>query len=300
MTQPRQILPGATYLVTRRTVLRHHLLRPDARMRELIVYALGVCAARYGVHVHGFCTMSTHIHLVVTDEGGRLPFFLAQFHRIVALATKVMRKWEGAMWDHAQTSLVRLVSPQAVIDKLGYTLANPVEAGLVRYASDWPGAKSRIDELGGGLLRAPRPSAWFDPRPGAWPEWADLRLEAPAGVGPRTVDAWREAVAASTDEHERRGRAEVEARGGHFLGARRAETVSPYERAKSVEATRERNPTFALGRVAGAFAAAARALRAFREAHRAALVAWRAGVRDIVFPLGTWWMAQAHAVVVAT
>ena len=298
MSQPRPIIPGATYLVTRRTLRRHHLLRPDADMHELVTYAFAVCAARYSVRVHGYCAMSTHIHSVVTDVDGTLPLFLAQFHRIVALATKVMRKWEGAVWDHEQTSLVRLETPEAVVDKMAYVIANPVAAGLVRYASDWPGAKSLTAELARGRQSARRPSAWFDPE--SWPDEAVLELSAPAHVPARDVDAWREAVATAVVEHERRARHDVERRGWAFVGLKRLRDMSPYERATSFEELRSRNPTFAVGAAREAYSAAVRSLRAFREAYRAALRAWREGTRGVAFPTGTWWMARVHAVVVAT
>lgn len=96
MSRPRPIVAGATYLVTRRTLRRHALLRPDTAMRELLVYLLAVSVARFGLQVHAFCVMSTHHHLVVTDPRGVLPDFLAYFHRITSLATKVLRKWEGS------------------------------------------------------------------------------------------------------------------------------------------------------------------------------------------------------------
>jgi putative transposase len=35
---------------------------------------------------------------------------------------------------------------------------------------------------------------------------------------------------------------------------------------------------------------------AFRSAYRRALDAWKSGVRDVVFPPGTWWMRVHHGV----
>src|SRR6185295_147507 len=127
-----------------------------------------VASARFGVIVHGYVTMSTHVHLVVTDVEGRLPSFVAMFHRLVAMATKVLRKWDGAVWDAAQTSYVRLETREAVLDKLAYVIANPVADGLVRTANEWPGAKSCVGELGTGVQRAARPDAWLDTE-----EWSD-------------------------------------------------------------------------------------------------------------------------------
>ena len=269
-------------------------------MREIIVYLLAVCAEQHGIRVHAFCAMSTHLHLVVTDPWGVLPRFLECFHRLVGLCTKVLRDWEGSLWDHAQTSVVRLETTEAVVDKIGYVLANPVASGLVRHAHEWPGAKSRVDELGGGRVRAARPRVYLDADRGRWPDAAAVELALPSEVRGSDAGAWRDAVKASVAEHEVRGRAEVAGSGRGFLGARRAERMSPYDRATSVEAVRERNPTFAVGAVAGAYASAVRALRAFRRAYDAAMERWRAGVRDTVFPAGTWWMAMGHAAIVGT
>jgi hypothetical protein len=40
-------------------------------------------------------------------------------------------------------------------------------------------------------------------------------------------------------------------------------------------------------------------LRAWREAYRAAFVAWRSGRRDVEFPPGTWKMRVVHGAVTA-
>ncbi|NUP88808.1 MAG: transposase, partial [Candidatus Sumerlaeia bacterium] len=66
MSQPREILLGATYLVTRRTLRRYLLFRPDAAITQFLIYALAVSTRRFGLQVHAFCAMSTHLHLVVT------------------------------------------------------------------------------------------------------------------------------------------------------------------------------------------------------------------------------------------
>lgn len=76
MTQPRLVLPGDTVMVTRRTLHRHHLFRPDPAIRQLYLYTLAVCARQFGILVHAVTFMSTHEHLVVTDPTRRLPDFL--------------------------------------------------------------------------------------------------------------------------------------------------------------------------------------------------------------------------------
>jgi putative transposase len=169
MTQPRLVVPGDTLMITRRTLRRHHLFRPDSAIRQLYLYALALCARRFGILVHAVTLMSTHEHLIVTDPGGRYPEFLRRLHRLVSLGTKVLRKWEGPTWDHEQTSVVRLLTERAVIEKLAYVMANPVQAGLVQHARDWPGIIVLPQQLGRRTWRTERPNAYFNPRtPSGW------------------------------------------------------------------------------------------------------------------------------------
>ncbi|WP_437965989.1 transposase [Sorangium sp. So ce260] len=295
MSQPREIVPGATYMITRRVLRRHLLFRPDAAITQLLVYTLAVSTRRFGIQVHALCAMSTHLHLIVTDTNGVLPRFLHFFHRIVALGTKVLRTWEGPVWDHEATSVVRLLTRAAVVEKIAYVLANPVAAGLVRHAHQWPGATVGVDELGRGVLRAARPSAYLDPENPQWPEEATLPLALPPVIEQDSAEGFRQQVATELDRQEAQAHAEMQRQRHHFLGADQASKISPYERATSLEALRKRNPTFAVGRGQGdAWRIAAVAVRAFRASYRAALERWRAGVRSVVFPAGTWWMRALH------
>jgi putative transposase len=62
MTAPRQILPGAIYLVTRRCAQRQFFLRPSKTTNEVFLYLLAVAARRFGVVVHAYCVLSNHFH----------------------------------------------------------------------------------------------------------------------------------------------------------------------------------------------------------------------------------------------
>lgn len=301
MSQPRSIVPGATYLVTRRTLLRHMLFRPDAEITRLIVYSLSVSARRFGIQVHALCAMSTHVHLVLTDVHGLLPNFLHLFHRLVALGTKVLRAWEGPVWDHEATSAVRLLTRQAMVERIAYTLANPVIAGLVRHAHEWPGATVLVDEIGCGTLRATRPDVYFDAANSQWPKEESLSLTLPPCIGAGDAADFCHDVAAELAREEARAHETLEKRGVAIIGPERAVTVSPHARATSIEELRGRNPTFAVGRGNGdMLKRAVAALRAFRSSYREALAVWRTGVRCVVFPAGTWWMRVLHAAAVSS
>ncbi len=302
MTQPRCVLRGDTVMITRRTLRRHHLFRPDPIIRQLYLYTLAVCAARFGVLVHAVTLMSTHEHLVVTDTQGRLPLFIRELHRLVSLGTKILRKWEGPTWDSEQTSVVRLLTDQAIVEKLAYVMANPVQAGLVRHARDWPGITTLPKELGRRTWTLDRPDVYFRPGNPQWPETATLSLTMPPGLAARYgVAQMRDAVAEELERLERHAHGEVAKRGWRFLGAQRVRQLSPYRRATSFERFRDRNPTLAAGRGHKRVLFQAMAeLRAFRRVYRDALEQWRAGLRRVVFPHGTWCMCQVHGVLVQT
>jgi REP element-mobilizing transposase RayT len=295
MSLARQVLPMATYLITRRVILRQMLLRPDQRMTQTLRYLLAILAHRHGIQVHAFCAMSTHIHLVVTDVRGALPEFLHSFHRMVALCTKVLRHWNDVVWDKSPTSVVRLETPAAFVEKIAYVLANPVTAGLVRRAHEWPGAKVLVREIGRGTLRARRPEVYLNPKNPDWPAEAVLPITLPPGIEPARAASFRRQVAAELARLEAKAQAEMEQQRRSFLGAERASAVSSTARATTPEPTVAHNPTFAVGRNQGdAWQRAAAALRAFRASYRAALERWRAGARHTVFPPGTWWMRVFH------
>lgn len=296
MTQPRRVVPGATSMVTRRTLRRYHLFRPDPAIRQLYLYALAVCARDYGMLVHAVNLMSTHSHLVLTDPHGQMSPFNRQLNRLVSLGTKVLRKWEGPVWDHDRPSVVELLTEQAMIEKLAYVITNPVTAGLVRQAQDWPGLTVRPQDLGRRTLRVRRPDVFFDPNNPQWPESIELRLSLPPVLEEQySATRVRQAVGEEVERLERQARQEARARNWRIYGADRIRRMSPYQRAKSLEPLRDRNPTFATGRGQGAvFLRAVQALRAFRWAYREALRRWKEGVRDVWFPAGTWAMVHVH------
>jgi hypothetical protein len=298
MSYPRRLLPGMTVLITRRALRRTMLLRPDAELNSLVMYCLAVLSARFSIVVHHFTVMSNHYHLVATDPMGQLPNFLREFDRTVALSAKVLRGWEGALWDHEKPSIVELRTEQAVIEKIAYCMANPVAAHAVRRAQQWPGLTVTPEQLGRMSFTVARPDYYFDAKNPQWPATATLCLALPQLS--MSAALIRDAVALELAHLEAEAHARAEATGARFLGVQKVLATSPYDRATSCEPLRDRNPSFAVGRgQRDAFFEAVRVLREFRLAYRRAVQAWRAKVRDVVFPAGTWVMRHLHGASVA-
>jgi hypothetical protein len=142
----------------------------------------------------------------------------------------------------------------------------------------------------------------FDADNPQWPDTVELSLTMPPGLQERYAEEEvRNAVSQELARQEQLAHQEVKKRNWRVLGAERVRRLSPYRRATSFELLRDRNPTFAVGRAQRrVFFNAVAELRAFRRAYRQALEQWRAGMRDAVFPHGTWGMCQVHGVVVRT
>jgi putative transposase len=298
MTLPRRVVPGMIQMLTRRVLRCTYLLRPDRKLNQLCLYLLAIYCERYGIELHAAVFMSTHEHLIVTDRQGRIPDFLRDYHREVALGTKVLRRWEGTMWDGEPTSRVQLCTPQAVIEKLAYVMANPVDAALVHRAEDWPGIMTLPHELGTKTWTVERPDFYFDPDNPQWPKTATLRLTMPKT--PWAEEEVRQRVAQELKHLESQAHKQVRAKGWRVFGRGAVLRSSPYERATSWEPLRSLNPSIAVGRgQRQVFFRAVKFLQAFRRAYSQALDKWRQGNRDVIFPAGTWQMSWLHGAQVA-
>jgi REP element-mobilizing transposase RayT len=291
MTAPRQVLPGTTYLVTRRCLSRQLFLRPSTTVNQILLYLLAVAAERYGVEVHAYCFLSNHYHLVVTDPDGRLPAFQQFLDALAARAINAhLGRWE-TLWAPDSYSAVTLPSPADVVAKAAYVLANPVDAGLVAAGSAWPGLWSAPERVGGAAFRVKRPEGFFAPD-GTMPEEAALRLTTPRGFD--SAERFKDELARTLAEREEKARALRRGRGG-FLGRARVLAQKAMTRPRGVEPRRNLNPRVA-GRDRWKRQEVIGRLVEFLESYRDAWARRRAGESEVVFPCGTYLMRVLHAV----
>lgn len=292
MTAPRQVLRGTTYLVTRRCAQRRFLLRPSDITNGVFRYVLAVAARRFGIRVHAVCVLSNHFHLVVTDPDARLPAFEQFLDSLVARALNAsLGRWES-FWAPASYSAVALLSPQDILDKAAYVLANPVAAGLVRRGRDWPGLWSAPEQIGSGAVAVGRPTLFFRPG-GAMPATAQLELTSPPGFA---SDAdFRDQLSLALASREQEAAAALAATGARVLGEKRVLAQSSWACPAPGEPRRRLSPRVG-GRDRWKRIEALSRLVEFLRAYRAAWMALRKGVHDVVFPAGTYWLRVAHGV----
>ena len=286
MTAPRQILPAVTYLITRRCFDRMYLLRPSDLVNELFEYVLGVKAEKYGIQLHAWCVLSNHWHCVLTDREGRLPEFQRDLGSTIARALNAAHgRWES-FWAPGSYSAVALQTPDDVLDKMAYVLANPVAAGLVRRGSEWPGLWSAPAAIGASARVVKRPDHYFR-KEGPTPATASLKLTCPQGFG--SVEALRERLTAELTRREDQAARDLAEEGRSFLGAQKVLAQNPFSRPASREPHGGLKPRVASRDKWKRLEAIGR-LKRFLAEYRVAWRAFKGGARETRFPEGTYWM----------
>jgi REP element-mobilizing transposase RayT len=298
MTAPRRLLPGTTYFVTRRCLDQQFLLRPSKAVNQAYGFLIAVAARRFDIDLHACCVMSNHLHLVLTDRKAQLPAFHRFLDSLVARSMNALLGRRDYFWASASYSAVALAGPEAMVDKAAYTLANPVAAGLVRHGRKWPGLWLGPDRIGRGEFEFERPAHFFRRRGArALPDRASLGLVAPPGFD--SGEAFSRAVASALRSREHLAAVELRAAGRTFLGAGAVLAQKPLARPRGQEPLGGLNPRVA-SKDKKTRTRALADLVEFLAAYRAAFATWRTGVRDVLFPHGTYLMRVLHRASCAT
>jgi REP element-mobilizing transposase RayT len=315
MTLPRRLLPGQTYLVTRRCTQRLFLLRPSKQVEQVLTYCLAYAARKYGILFHGWVVLGNHVHLVCTDPHARLPAFMGWFDGHVARALNVHHRRGESFWAPGSYSAVLLPDEEALYDKLVYLITNAVAAGLVPTPALWPGLRTLPEEIGVQLLEATRPGFFFrqardDEDDGAaaageesararqrrrfpavdpLPDRVTLEVTVPPMVAHTPADDFRAELARRVDARVRELHAERARRGlTSWLGADAVLSQDPFcAPAGTTQPDGSLNPRLAC-RDRWRRIELLQAHAEFWRAHQEASTRFRAGERDVLFPPGTY------------
>jgi hypothetical protein len=246
--------------------------------------------------LHGFVAMSNHQHLVVRDNRGNYPAFLAHLNKMVAKAMNALRKRGENFWATEQPNAVYLVEKYDRFAKLVYLLANPVADHLVERVSDWPGACSWGLSLSGRTKTVRRPRGGFFRSDSAMPAEVTLRVERPEGFEADSEDEWRAKLEEAVRVEEQKARTERVRSRRAILGRKGVLRAKPTDTPKTVEPHGQLRPHLACRNEERRIAELI-ALVAFRVARDAALRRFLKGERDVVFPHGTY---RVHAIAHST
>jgi hypothetical protein len=134
-------------MLTRRCSERRFFLRPDDETNNAFIYCLALAAQRAKVEILFAQAMSDHYHAGIRDPLGTFPVFAEHFHALLAGCQNAhLGRFEN-FWSSDPTSVVQLVEPNDILEKMVYACANPATADLVDTAEENGQASVRSSSL---------------------------------------------------------------------------------------------------------------------------------------------------------
>ncbi len=126
----------ALYHVTSRGDRREDIYLDDAD-REAWLAVLSQVCKRFNWTVHAYCLMSNHYHLLVETPDANLSAGMRQLNGVYTQHVNRRHGWVGHVYQGRFKAIV--VQKDAYLIELArYVVLNPVRAGMVADAADWP------------------------------------------------------------------------------------------------------------------------------------------------------------------
>ena len=150
----RITVPGIPHHVTQRGNRRQPVFFGEDDYRAYL-QELHIQGQRFGLAVWAYCLMTNHVHLIVVPQTEQsLARGLGETHRRYTRRVNFREGWRGYLWQGRFAS-VPLDEPH-LIAAIRYVERNPVAAGLVRRAEDypWSSARAHVTRAPDALLSA--------------------------------------------------------------------------------------------------------------------------------------------------
>lgn len=315
MTAVNPYYEETTYFLSRRIAFRKFLLTPSSKkINNIIGYCIAVAAKKFNIDIYNYVAMSNHLHMVAHDHDATLPFFLADVHRNIAKCLNAELKRFGTFWDSSKPGETMLPTTEDVLDKMLYTMLNPVKAGLVEKHQHWPGLISKPSDFSKTLVFK-RPRSYFGlsqkqknkrllnkkgrikdykaQRVSKLPDTIELKLKIPPGFAHLDEEVFKELLL--KEMRSRESEIKIERKGKPVLGRRNVIRMNPFSEPKSKPKKSSLNPRVA-GKNKEIYIMTQVMIKNFRIDHGTARLSYKGGDRETEFPYGTFAMRIHHNV----
>jgi hypothetical protein len=294
MSLPRPVVKNRIYVVTRRCAERHFFLRPCKEVEQAFLFCLALAAQRYGVDVYWLCVLSNHYHLGIRDVHGNYPEFLQFFNSLVARCLNAhLSRWEN-FWSSEQSGVLHLGDAEAIMDKMVYSLANPVKAQLVEKVAHWPGINSLRCQLSDRPVVVKRPH-WFFDKNGELPREVQLRFARPPEFADLSQEEWAERIRTAVALEEQKAAESRRQTNGRIVGRKAILRQSPFSCPRTATERRGLRPRVA-SRNKWRRIELLQANKNFLRSYRSAYERRRAGSVEVEFPYGTYQLRKLQMV----
>lgn len=324
----RAILPTNIYLMTYNTIHSRYLFHPGttaaehAEYEQLWKYATAVASTETAVRVHSDGWVTNHGHTVLSDPLAQQPMFDKLRNNIIAVGQRNrLGLPSGGVFAKPGPSACQLLEHECVLDKMVYTMTQPIHHGLVNDLQDSPFVCTTTAEIG-KTVEVERPLCLEnDDGTSSFPPYAELRIWKPPvweDMSDRKFRAIlhtriRRRVAAIQRKRERLQlpppsltaalAVHPEARPAISSDFDRLDVEFDSEDGLKSSASRRAPKSRLNPRVAGGTKeqriAVLTAMLEFEAEHRAAFNRFRDGDRHVLFPRGTYQMKRHCGVRVA-
>ena len=122
--------------------------------RAIYLRILRKQSQKYGVDYWAYCLMDNHVHLIAVPETEEsLARAIGETHRRYTCIINLRKGWRGYLWQGRFSSF--LLDSSYLYSAVRYVERNPVRAGIVKRAEDypWSSAKARVHKISDQLLR---------------------------------------------------------------------------------------------------------------------------------------------------
>lgn len=109
----------------------------DDRDRRRFLQLIDLALERYVATCYGYCLMGNHYHLVVCTPCGNISAVMRHINGLFTQYMNWRHGWTGHVLEARFRSIV-IGDDHYLRRALAYLALNPVEAGLVSNAADWP------------------------------------------------------------------------------------------------------------------------------------------------------------------
>lgn len=141
--RPEDYRLGHCFSVILATAERARVFKEPKAVQTCLA-ALTHASTRYEARVYAYCFMPDHLHLLAnTPDGVNFIDFIRHFkqlsaYRLPRQSQTARRLWQTRFYDHA------LRSDEGVMTAARYIFDNPVRAGIVANAADYPYSGSLV------------------------------------------------------------------------------------------------------------------------------------------------------------
>ena len=282
MTPPRRHIAGQIAMVTRRCSERRYFLRPDDYINDVLPFEVGKAANRHGQYLYGAMAMSNHVHFAVGDSTGDRSDFMKDAMSGIARARNCDFDRTGHFWASGRFGDTVLLDRDAIERKLLYIWLNPVRAGLVDRASDWPGFKI-LPKHWGKTIRIEQPDQFYGRRN---PDVVEFTPEPPPCYDDMSLEEVRDHFQKLLKEAEDEVRARRSRNNITCLGRDKILEIEPFSAPDTEDQESSINPRFA-SKDGALLNSAIATYRTFRDRYETKRQRWLKGKQRVTFPCGT-------------